>query len=115
MCEITQNVKTIINDKFDSNEKLMDEKFKNIHDLIKIHNEHSEKLMTEKFRNFDISMGGKFSELKNDLSYFTTNDKKIDCLKEKMVTKKFAYGSIMIFLGVISIFIALIGTNVIPI
>lgn len=120
MCVDKQDVRTIFDDKFggheklmnsmfSSQEKLMNEKFSGYKELIDDKFDHTEKIMEEKFKTNYANTLGDFKALNARLDTLVAQEKRINCLENKKISKKSAYLLTTVIIGVVGLVLAYIS------
>lgn len=103
MCVDKQEVRNIFDDKFSSHEKMMNNMFSSQEKLMNEKFIHSEKLMEEKFKTNYANVQGDFKALNTRLDTLIAQEKKIDCLEKKMVSKRNVYLTATITIAIIGL------------
>jgi hypothetical protein len=102
MCVEKEDVRNIFNDKFSCHERFMNSMF-----------DSQEKLMNEKFKTNYANTQGDFKALNTRLDTLIAQEKRIDCLEQKMISKKTAYLLGTIVISIVGLFFAFV--NIYPI
>jgi hypothetical protein len=107
MCEITNNVKLLMDEKFLGYEKLMNEKFKHVEAIMEEKFKRTEIVMEEKFKTSQEKMSSDFRVLSTKLDRMMTQDEKINCVEKEMITKNFAYKVSALTISIVAVIVAL--------
>ena len=118
MCEITNNVKFLMDEKFLSSEKLINEKFKHTEAIMEEKFKRTEVVMEEKFKRTEGVMEEKFKTsqermssdfrvLSIKLDRMMTQDERIELVEKEMITKNLAYKISGLTISVIAVIVAL--------
>ncbi len=113
MCVEKEDVRNIFNDKFSGHERFMNSMFDSQEKLMNEKFNHSEKIMEEKFKTNYANTQGDFKALNTRLDTLIAQEKRIDCLEKKMISKKTAYLLGTIVISIVGLFFAFV--NIYPI
>ena len=109
MCVDKQDVRMIFDDKFGGHEKLMNSMFNSHEKLMEEKFSNSEKVMEEKFKTNYANTLGDFKVLNSRLDTLIAQEKRIDCLERKMVSKRNVYLTATITIAIIGLLFTFIN------
>jgi len=98
-----------VDKKFEAYKDLMEEKFNSSGNLMEEKFNSSDNLMEEKFKSNYYKTKSDFDKLNDKLDTFTTQESRINCIENKMLTKSSATTSLKIGISIIILGIGLVA------